>query len=189
MPKPGASKDNAYDALAGDLLAEPRDPLAGVNPVGPVFTPLSPEEANKLMYDTPVVGHSMNPEAVNAKDLQEMLDRSDAEQKQIYDDAVKEWGEGHVIGGVMPAGRLRLWKDSPAAQEYLKNVPPDVLIHDMGDGTIIIRKAPYDSPVPVASTQDPQATAEIRWHQPGKDQPVKQTVGAYRPDYVGDHTA
>lgn len=113
---------------------------------------LTEQEYKDLLWDTPIA--SSKGGGSSAADIQEMLDVTDEEHKAHYDEAVKQLGKDNVIGGINPSGRIRMRKDSEGYQEYIKNIPDDVSVHDMGDGSVILRKKPGGTPPVVGSLQD-----------------------------------
>jgi hypothetical protein len=115
------------------------------------YTPLTPEEHEGLMYDTPVV--SSKGGGPTKEDVQEMLDRPQAEHDAYFNEMQKffkehKWGM-NANDAPSPEGRIRGWKDIPGFQEYMKNLPDDVTVHDMKDGTIIFQKK-KPPPVPTS---------------------------------------
>jgi hypothetical protein len=116
-----------------------------------IYTPLTPEEHEGLIYDTPVV--SSKGGGPTKEDVQEMLDRPQAEHDAYFNEMQQffkehKWGM-NANDAPSPEGRIRGWKDIPGFQEYMKNLPDDVTVHDMKDGTIIFQKKKLP-PVPTS---------------------------------------
>lgn len=133
-------------ALGQKVSAQPSDfqgPFGGAP-----YTPLTPEEQEAL-GDTGVVSSKGPNGGPTKEEVQEMLDTSQEDLDAHYNDLVKDLGKDHVLGGPLPAGRIRGWKSIPGFQEYMKNLPPDVTVHDLKDGTIIFQKV-KQKPVPTS---------------------------------------
>lgn len=148
LPAPGPQSLMSNPIIQG--LGQPVQKVAdeqgrGSDMEGP-YTPLTPEEHEALMYDTPVVSSKI---PHTPEDIQDLLDTPQEEWDQHFNELKKQWGNNLVNPAPNPAGRIRGWKSIPGFQEYMKNLPPDVTVHDMKDGTIIFQKK-QQKPVPTS---------------------------------------
>lgn len=134
-------------------------PLRAVDDVSKSpYTPLTEQEHKDLMWDTPVpsskdpVFHEGTPQE-RRQAVEEILNETPEERQKQFDEAKKAWGDQMLDKEPSPTGRFRMWKDIPAIQEYLKDLPRDVRAHDMRDGTIILRKVdPSSTDTPMMSS-------------------------------------
>lgn len=142
----GSDMEGPYPPKGGYLgpYGEPHQPT----PAEP-YTPLTQEEHEGLMYDTPVVSSKGPNGGPTKEEVQEMLDTTQAEHDQHWNEMKREWGKSLLNPEPAPEGRIRGWKSIPGFQEYMKNLPPDVTVHDMKDGTIIFQKK-RPPPVPTS---------------------------------------
>lgn len=137
IPLPTPTKERTSDAPTGS---------EGPSKVAGDYTPLTDEEHKALMWDTPVV-KGADPE-LNEGTPQEFHQRMDEMLNRTQEDINKQYKESDKAfpnqppSNPPPAGRVRGWKDIPAFQEYLKNLPDDIDAHDMKDGTVVFRKRP-----------------------------------------------
>lgn len=108
---------------------------------------VTPEQRNALKYDTGIMS-SKNP-AMHEGDaesrfnhIDEALRQSQEDLDKHFEDAKKALGDSLLNTGADPAGRVRM-RFTPAAKDYLENLPDDVDAIDMKDGTIVfqLRKA------------------------------------------------
>lgn len=135
------------------------------------FMALDPKERQQLHWDTPIAS-SKDPSAHEGtpnelfNHVDSMLADSQADidaAHQKFLDAIagaqKRGMNIQAIGAedVSPAGRIRIRKDLPAAQEYLKRLPDDVEAFDLKDGTMIFRKKPHGG---IPTSAEPYKTSD-----------------------------
>lgn len=145
MEKPEDTPDNN--------VIDPNVDPEGIKPIKdlimPVadFTPLNEKQYKDLMWDTPVVS-SKDPDLREGTKqshidyMNEMLNITPEEHKRNFEATAKAVGRENLLGDVSPAGRIRGWSDIPAFQDFKDNLPDDVEVHDMKDGTWTFKKKP-----------------------------------------------
>lgn len=145
MIKPDEDVDNnVIDPTIDPDSTRPVDNL--VIPIAD-FTPLNEKQHKDLMWDTPVVS-SKDPDLREGTKqsridyMNEMLNITPEEHRRNFEDTAKAVGRGNILGDVHPAGRIRGWSDLPAFQDFKNNLPDDVEVHDMKDGTWTFKKKP-----------------------------------------------
>lgn len=74
---------------------------------------------------------------------QEQVDKEFEDDKKRWNDWAKESEHATPMGPehVPPrAGQFRIWKHKPAIQEYIKNLPEDIDVFDLQDGTVVFKR-------------------------------------------------
>lgn len=95
------------------------------------FTPLSDKDLKGLMWDTPVV-KGADP-SLNLRSFEPPNDVATGETKEsIYNNV-------DTMLRKSPTGSIRGWHDIDGFEEYKKNLPDDVDVHDGKDGTVIFK--------------------------------------------------
>lgn len=153
LTNPNSTPDN-NELSTNEVMPKP-DEGPKVIPIAD-FTPLTDKQHDLLSWDTPWV-MSKDP-ALNSgtpKERREsmdfMMNQSDEDMKKQYDDAVKTFGKDHVVSdGPLPAGRIRGHSSIPAFKEYKDDLPDDVKIHQMEDGSWIFQKTPDTKSIPMS---------------------------------------
>lgn len=160
-------------------------PIADKKGVGVPSTPLSPEDHKTLMWDTPFVSRKdpfwkegTSKERLDAveellnHDEQHHIDRYNSINKALKDTFGK--GSG-VLGDPTPPHRLRFSPGHPMRKELLEHPIPDTMIHEMEDGSLIIRKTPKPGPPLVSENESLVHKASMKRNDPSD--PVKPGRG------------